>query len=685
MAYRNTRESINNTIRHILPPGGIWGICVLFILTFLLASCAKMGQPDGGWYDETPPRIIGCTPADKGVNVKSKKIAIYFDEFIQVDNPTEKVVVSPPQIETPEIKGAGKKIIVELKDSLKENTTYTVDFSDAISDNNEGNPLGNYTYSFSTSDHIDTLEVSGNVVNAENLEPIKGILVGLYAIDDDFTITDNQWKLQKKDASGNIIDPFLSKPLLRVSRTDSRGKFIIRGIAPGKYRVVALQDADGNYFFNQKSEMIAFNNDIIEPHFTDATRQDTIWKDSLHIDSIRTIGYTRFIPDDIVLKAFTEKQTDRYFLKTERTDARKITFFFSGGDKELPKIKGLNFNSDDAFIVESSINKDTITYWLRDTALVNQDTLSVQLSYMATDTIGNLVSNTDTIDVLAKVSYEKRMKDKAREYDEWKKKQEKAKKRGREYLTEMPVEALEPQYNIKSQPDPDQNISIVMPTPIARIDTSMIHLYAKHDTLWYKSKFIFRERKHAPRTYELLGEWRPGIEYSLEIDSTAFTDIYGAVSPSYKQGFKVRTEDDYGTLLMTVDGMQDTTIVVQILDSSDKLVKEVSTSNGTAEFFYVNPGTYYMRMFVDRNKNGIWDTGDYAAGMQAEDTYYYPESIECKAKWDITLSWNPMKHDAAHQKPYAITKQKPEQDKKIKYRNAERAKKKGIQYIPQQY
>ena len=93
----------------------MWLLVVLCTVV-LLASCAKMGQPDGGWYDETPPRIIACSPADKGVNVKSKKIQIYFDEFIKVDNPTEKVVVSPPQLETPEIKGAGKKIVVELKE-----------------------------------------------------------------------------------------------------------------------------------------------------------------------------------------------------------------------------------------------------------------------------------------------------------------------------------------------------------------------------------------------------------------------------------------------------------------------------------------------------------------------------------------------------------------------------------------
>ena len=103
--------------------------CALFII-----SCARMGQPDGGWYDDDPPKVIGSTPADQSANVKSKKITIYFDEYIKLEDATSKVIVSPPQLEMPEIKSAGKRIIVELKDTLKENTTYTIDFSDAITD-----------------------------------------------------------------------------------------------------------------------------------------------------------------------------------------------------------------------------------------------------------------------------------------------------------------------------------------------------------------------------------------------------------------------------------------------------------------------------------------------------------------------------------------------------------------------
>lgn len=633
---------------------------LLFAVLAIVCSCAKMGQPDGGWYDETPPAIVRTSPADQGVNIKAKKINIYFNEYIQVDNPTEKVVISPPQIEQAEIKPSGKKIEVELKDSLKPNTTYTIDFSDAISDNNENNPLGNYTFTFSTGDHIDTMQVAGYVLNAENLEPIKGILVGLY---------------------NNLSDTIFTKePMLRVSRTDSRGHFVIKGVAPGDYRIYALQDADNNYYFNQKSEQLAFTHDIITPTFKPDIRQDTLWRDSLHIDSIARVPYTHFLPDDIVLRAFTEVQTDRYLIKSERNEPDHFTLFFSYGDSLLPQIRGLNFNEQDAFITELSEKRDTITYWLRDTMLVNQDTLRMELKYMATDTLGVLRLQTDTMDILSKQPYEKRMKQKQDKYEEWKKKQERAKKRDKPYETEMPAELLEPKYNVASEPDPDQNITIEMPAPLAKVDTSCVHLYSKYDTLWYRSPFVLRPKEGVNRTYELLGEWRPGIEYSLEIDTMAFTDIYGKTTAPFKQGFKVKTEDSYATLMFDITGMADTTVVVQLLNTSDAMVKETSTTNGRAEFYYIKPGTYYARMYVDSNKNGKWDTGDYAADRQAETTYYYPEKIECKEKWDLTLTWNPMSRSLDRQKPLEITKQKPEKEKTIKRRNQERASKLGIPY-----
>ena len=498
----------------------LWPLLVfVIVIVNVVSSCAKMGNPDGGWYDETPPQVIGAEPEEKGINVNSRKIKILFNEFIKIENATDNVIVSPPQLEQPEIKAAGKRILIELKDSLKSNTTYTIDFSDAISDNNEGNPLGNFTYSFSTGDRIDTLEVSGNVLEAENLEPVKGILVGLHPVAD---------SLKTGSSVLDVDSVFRKQPLLRVSRTDSRGHFVIKGIAPGAYRVFALQDMDGTYTFSQKSEKIAFNHEIFVPSFKPDVRQDTIWSDSLHIRSITPVHYTHFLPDDIMLRAFTELQTDRFFLKTERKQANRFDVFFSYGHAELPTIKGLNFNAEDAFVVEPTEKKDTILYWLRDTTLVNQDTLSVEMTYYATDSLGELQLKTDTLEILSKDPYAKRMKKLADEHKEWKKKQEKAAKKGIPVDSVMPVKHLDLKWNAPSELAPDQNISVTFTTPLALADTSKIRLYSKIDTLWYEAPYEFRPMKNAHRTYELLGEWRPEVEYSLEVDSAAFTDIYEA-------------------------------------------------------------------------------------------------------------------------------------------------------------
>lgn len=633
----------------------------IFCIACVMVGCARMGHPDGGWFDDDPPVVIGSHPADQSTNVSVKKISIYFNEYIKLEDATNKVIVSPPQLEMPEIKAAGKRIVVELQDSLKENTTYTIDFSDAISDNNEGNPLGNYTYSFSTGDQIDTMEVSGYVLDASNLEPVKGILVGLY---DD--LADSAFK---------------TKPMLRVSRTDSRGHFVVKGVAPGTYRAYALKDADGNFSFNQKSEMIGFNHETYVPSSKPDVRIDTIWRDTLHIDAFRQTPYTHFLPDDITLLAFTQIQTDRFLLKTERKEAEKFSMYFTYGHPELPVIKGLNFDADNAFFIETQERQDTIHYWLRDTTLINQDTLRMEVSYMMTDTLGNLVNQTDTIEALAKIPYAKRQRDLAKEIDKWKKEQDRRKKREEDYDSIYPPKPLQPNFKLSQQMDPDKKIEIEMPTPLQRIDTAAIHLYSMIDSAWYEAPFKFRPIPNRLRFYEIVAEWRPDTEYSLEIDSAAFEDIYGLVSKSYKQGLKVKSLDEYSTLTMKVSGVSDSLpLRVRLLNKSDAVVKEVLAKDGVAHFDHVNPDKYYLSAFVDANGNGIWDTGDYDEDRQAESVYYYPREIECKERWDVTQQWDLTAIPRYKQKPQAITKQKADGAKKLKNRNAERALQLGIEY-----
>ena len=620
-------------------------------IAFVVSACANMGSPQGGLYDEDPPRILYATPAEKAVNVTANKVSIFFNEYVKIENATEKVIVSPPQLEVPEIKDQGKKIVVELLDTLKPNMTYTIDFSDAIVDFTEGNPLGNYTYSFSTGDVIDTLEVSGNVLDARNFEPIKGILVGLY---DDLSDT-----------------AFATKPLLRVARTDSRGHFVIRGIAPGQYRAYALQDMDNDYTFSQKGEKIAFNHNVFSPSCGPAMRPDTTWLDSIHIESIKMVSYTRFVPDDIVLLAFNEELTDRHLVKKDRTEPDKINFFFSYGNENEPIIRGLNFDDKDAFVDEMTEKKDTITYWIADTALINKDTLTVEVQYLETDTTGVLVNTTDTIDFVPKYSYEKRLKLEQEEYNKWLKQQKKRLKDDEVLDSIMPAKPLTPKYG-SAQMRPDGVFAIEMPTPLAKLDTAAIHLYTMVDSSWYRAPFVFQPKLNRMREYEVISEWREGGDYSLEIDSAAFVDIYGKVSDPFKAGIKIGKAEDYSSLLITVSGYESDNIIVELLNGNDNTIDTARVVGGNAEFFYLKPGEYYLRAFEDANGNGIWDTGNFAEDLQPERVYYYEKSVECKEKWDVTMKWNLKSVPIASQKPAKITKQKAEKEKKdIKNRNKE--------------
>ena len=634
----------------------------------LVVGCARMGSPDGGWFDDDPPRVVSATPADQSTNVTTQKITILFDEFIKLEDPTQNVIVSPPQLEMPEIQAKGKKIVVELKDSLKPNTTYTIDFSDAISDNNEGNPMGNFTYTFSTGEQIDTFEVAGYVIDASNLEPVKGISVGLY---------------------NNLADSvFRTEPLMRVSRTDASGHFVIKGVAPGEYRVYALQDADGDFKFTQKSEMIAFSHKTYKPSAGPDIRQDTIWRDTLHIDNILRVPYTHFYPDDVVMLAFQELQTDRYLLKQpDRTDADRIKLFFSYGNEQLPIIKGLNFDADSAFVVEHNAKKDSITYWLRDTTLINTDTLTLSMEYLITDSTGVLISQTDTIDVIAKTPYAKRQKEKQKEYESWQKDQEKKKKREEPYDSIYPIKPLEVKINVPQSVNPTSKVYIDIPTPLAKADTSAVHLYSQVDSLWYRAPFDVIRLDSVMGHFELLAEWQPGTEYSLEVDSAAFVDIYGLVSDPIKKGIKGRPLEELSSLVFRLSGVRDTGIVVELLDKDDKCLRQVRAGNdGEAAFFYLEEGKYYARAFVDRNGNDLWDTGNYDDDQQPEDVYYYSSEIECKANWDVTKQWNLTGKPRNQQKPGALVKQKDTKEKKQKKnRNAERARQLGIEYVKKEF
>lgn len=630
---------------------------LLLLLSAVVVACASMGTPDGGPFDEEPPVLLEAVPAIGATNVEKGKVVLAFDENIKLVNAFEKVVVSPPQIQMPEIKYSGKRVTVELIDSLIPNTTYSIDFNDAIADNNEGNPYENFAYYFSTGDVVDTFAVSGAVLSADNLEPIKGMVVGIHSCLDDTAFT--------------------HKVFERVSRTDSRGRFVIKGLAPGNYRVYALADANQNFMFDQKSEQIAFMETYVSPFASEAIRPDTIWRDSITIDTVRYVRYTRFQPDDLVLRAFKEELFVQYLVKNPRDEHHKVNLFFASPNDELPVIEGLDYDINDKFILEKSVKNDTLTLWFKDSAFYRADTLALKVTYKVTDSIGALVDRTDTIYPSPRRTWDKVVKKEQEHYEnEYKDFLKKAKK-SPDYDENNPpqyipkTKVLKPRFTGSASMDVNGHVRFIFEEPLLALDTSAVTVSIKVDTLWVPVESVFRQNEDNIRTYDLFAEWRPGEKYLVKADSATFKGLYGGVSEAFSQEIKFRTLEEYAVLYLTIPGT-DNNAVVQLLNGSEKIVQEERTENNTCSFYFIRPGVYYLRLFMDDNNNGKWDTGNFEKGIQPEKVYYYNRSLELRAMfeysqddWDIDLSL-----DA--QKPLEITKQKPDKEKKKMNRNATR-------------
>ena len=632
---------------------------LVFLAIVLIYSCASPGTPDGGPFDETPPRFLGSSPRPGETANKSKKITMNFDEIVKIERAAEKVIISPPQLEQADIKANGRRIQVELFDTLKPNTTYTIDFSDAIVDNNEGNPLGNFAFMFSTGDVIDTMEVSGTVLNAEDLEPIKGISVGLHANLDD--------------------SAFVKMPFERISRTDSRGRFTIRGIAPGKYHIFALMDGNQNFQYDSKTEMIAFSDSLIVPSSKPDVRQDTIWADSLIIDTIKTVNYTHYYPDDIILRAFKTEDDRQYLKNSERDKLNHFILVFNAKADTLPEITGLNFDSRDAFVVEKTSRNDSICYWIKDSLLCEQDTLMMQLKYLATDTLNQLSLTTDTIYITNKQDKAQRQKAAEQAKQKEEKERKKKSKRGEKTDSITVIPFLNAKVDAPSTLELGSNISISFDEPVVAIDTSAIHLQVMVDSLWQDLPYIFEADTAEYRKYWVIAPWEPEKEYQFSIDSLAFKGLYGLYTKKIKEtSLKTKAIADYGTIFLNLPQSPEYTIV-ELMEGDGKIVRRQPISNEkTADFYFLPAGKkYYLRLFYDKNKNGIWDAGNYEQHQQPEEVYYYPKSWEMKANFEFEETWIVDAVPWDRQKLDEIKKQKPEETKKVANRNAERLKRLG--------
>ena len=626
----------------------------------LLYSCANIGRPSGGPRDETPPVYVSSTPEPDQLNFTGSKITINFNEYIQIKDQNSKVVVSPAQKNMPIIRSAGKSVNVELRDTLLPNTTYCIDFADAIQDNNEGNPLDGFAIAFSTGDSIDTLQVSGVMLRAKDLEPMQGIIVGIHE---------------------NLNDSaFSTIPLTRIARTNDLGQFTIRNMKPGRYHIFGLNDMDGNYTFS-RNEDLAFLDEIVVPSSYQRETTDTVFKFNGEIDTIQPGRHTVFTPNDLLLCMFNEEYSALYLKKDERPDESRIHLKFSTPIDTLPDLRVLKPTPSrpDWYRLQRTPQNDSLIYWLTDSNLIKSDSVLIEARYLISDSLDQLVMTTDTINFFYRHKTDKKKKKSDKDGSDNNKRKISSKdlKKGNDSTDDKPAKPASmfdsiPTLAMKF----DQNIDYGNPlpinfeTPIDTINMRGIHIFQKEesDTMWRPST---REIKIVPfdsvsvLKYHLIYPFEAGIKYRVEVDSLSIYDCYKQPNRTTTAEFAIPSLEEYANLYLLVNVTD--SAFVELLDSGEKVVKTATVKDGQAALEYVRPGTYYARIIIDANGNGKWDTGNYAQHLQPEEVYYFPNKILLRKNWDNEQTWNIYETAIDKQKPIDIKKNRSKAElKKIK-------------------
>ena len=596
---------------------------------WVVASCASMGRPQGGARDVTPPAYVRSNPPHGTLNFKGERIEAFFDENIQLDDAFNKVIVSPTQKITPVVRSFGRRVTVELRDTLKPNTTYTIDFADAIQDLNEGNVLDGFALDFSTGDSIDTLRLSGIVLEARTLEPAQAMTVGIYREPADTAIT--------------------TLPFERIARTNQLGQFTVRNLKAGNYAVSAINDLNRDNKWH-RSEDIAFLGHLATPSVEAITVTDTI-RTAAGTDSLATRPGTAYYPNDLLLTWFNEGYKSQYLKDYKRPERRKITLEMGAPADSLPEIavvkgpQGRSFS--EMAVLQHHATNDPLTYWLHDPELIAADSLMLSVRHLNTDTLDRIVWKTDTLRFF------------------WRDKDKKKKKKDEEADTvPKPIELLPLTMTSPSDFDVYQPLRIGTSTPIARADTAAFHLEMLVDTIWTAVP-------HSPVRADTLNpltglvidfDTGPGQKYRIRVDSLGVENIYGLHNKDFSQEFKVRELEEYSNLVLNItpDSLP---MMVELLSEADNPVRVVSAEKGKAIFRYVNPGTYYARLWIDADSNGIWTTGCVIDSLQPEEVYYYPRKIDLKANWDVENSWDIYELPVDAQKPMKIRKNKPKPKK----------------------
>ena len=573
-----------------------------WIIFFLaLQSCANRGSgPQGGPKDTEPPVLLSATPENGNTNFNAKSIILEFNELVSVNNPLQNITFSPPQKNSPTVKGLGKKVSITFQDSLLPNTTYTIEIKKCIVDYTESNPFADYVYTFSTGDKVDSLQISGKVIDAETLAARKNYTVGIYS---------------------NLSDTAFTKTRFeKIAKTNENGEFTIYGVAEGTYNLFAIKDAGGVNFYQNKGTDIAFLDSTITPYAHLHGKVDTLWTDSTktRYDNVTLNAYNEYFPKGLILKTFKERDIIHRLKSYKRNSKNTFTLIFSEPQDKEPELKLLSDSSlAEPFLKEKTNRTDSLVFWVTDSLLYKQDSLHISVSYLKTDSLGESVSQTDSLYLIYRET--------------------KAEKRKRENSTNNHV--LNFTHNLNKSLEVYDTVKFVFNEPIKEVITDSIKLSLKVDTLFEKVnyKVMFDDSICKKKLY-LIFKKELGGNYQLEIDSASITSIYGKVNDRFNKPLKIKKLEDYSNLYIKFNENIPNGIV-QLLSEREVVIRECPVQDAEAYFEDVNPAAYYIRMYIDENGNNKWDAGNLEKKIQPEMVYYYPKRLQLRANWDMEETW----------------------------------------------
>ncbi len=580
---------------------------IVILIFLLICSCAKIGSPTGGPRDREPPVVVKTVPVAGSAGYSGYKIEITLNEYVSLDNINENLLVSPPSKKKPKVWIKGKSVIAEFEEDFLDSTTYSLNFQDAIKDLNEGNILENYKFVFSTGDVLDSLSVTGNVYNADNLEVPEKVFV-----------------LMHRELEDSAVRKHLPEYITLI---DHNGYFRIDNVKPGKYRLYALKDADNNKTYNLDDEEFAFMRSPIEvtadsnwlPVVKDTiiVKKTPPAKNALKKDLKEKLQDTIMLTGKNKLILFVKAPVARYLKASERKLKYQLLYILSLPPDSMDFDFFIPDADSNSFIIERSLEKDTMLVWLTDTVLYNQNLITTFLRYPVTDSTGMVEIKKDTVEL--------------------------------RYIPPKATKTPGPKRPVSlailnnitaGMIKPGQAIIFRAETPLMDPDTSMIRLYdiTKKDTL--KVPYIFRKDSITATKYIMDAKILADRKYFLVADSGAFRNYYGECSDSIGIKLSQKPVDSYGKLTFNIiNGEGD--MIIQLLDKSEKLVRETRRNGeGKVVFALLEPATYRGRMIFDTDGNGKWTTGNFSKDILPEAITYYSKEIEVKAKFELEQDWN---------------------------------------------